>query len=222
MEFEDMKVIWNSQHDAPLYAIDRAALHAGVRRKSRAFMRRVFWRDLREIGIAALAGSGILVFGGMLAFGQPDRWRRLSGLDVAVSRWDAAALLVVSALWLFFAAYQLVSRTRQQRRERRFEPSLRGDLDRTISQADYRIRMATSVVWWGLLPVWLATVLFVRVLFNLVPTPPAVLVLAAFVVPVCLALDVVVKRRPIRHELVPLKREFESLRRTLTESERPS
>ena len=222
MDFEELRVIWTSQHDEPLYAIDRAALHASVRRKHRAFMRRALWRDLREIGIGLLAGTGFFLFGGMLAFGQPDRWRRLFGADVAVAGWDAAGLLAVSGLWLFFAAYQLVSRRRQQQLERRFEPSLRGDLDRTISQADYRIRMATSVVWWGLLPMWLATVLFVYVLFRLVSTPPAVLILAALVVPICLALDIIVKRRPIRQELVPLKREFESLRRTLTESERPS
>jgi hypothetical protein len=109
---------------------------------------------------------------------------------------------------------------RQEQRERRFEPSLRGDLDRTISQAEYRIRMATSIVWWGLLPVWLATLLFVNVLFNLVPTPPAVLILAAIVVPVGFALDILFKRRPIRNELLPLKQEFESLRRKLAESER--
>jgi hypothetical protein len=220
MNFEQMRVIWNSQNDEPLYAIDQAALHASVRRKSRALRRRVFWRDVREISIGLLAAAGFLVFGGMLALGREDGWRRLLGADVEASRWDAVTMLLVSGLWLFFAAYQLVSRMRQEQRERRFEPSLRGDLDRTISQAEYRIRMATSIVWWGLLPVWLATLLFVNVLFNLVPTPPAVLILAAIVIPVGFALDILVKRRPIRTELVPLKREFESLRRTLTESER--
>ena len=220
MNFEEMRVIWNSQNDEPLYAIDRAALHASVRRKSRAFMRRVFWRDIREISIGLLAGTGFFVFGGMLAFGHQDRWRRLFGADVEVSRWDAATLLVASGLWLFFAAYQLVSRRRQEQRERRFDPSLRGDLDRTISQTDYQIRMATSAVWWGLLPVWLAAVLFVYVLFKLVSTPPAVLILPAIVVPVGFALDILFKRRPLRTELLPLKQEFESLRRKLTESER--
>jgi hypothetical protein len=220
MNFEQMRVIWNSQNDEPLFAIDQAALHASVRRKSRALRRRVFWRDVREISIGLLAAAGFLVFGGMLALGREDGWRRLLGADVEASRWDAVTMLLVSGLWLFFAAYQLVSRMRQEQRERRFEPSLRGDLDRTISQAEYRIRMATSIVWWGLLPVWLATLLFINVLVNLVPTPPAVLILAAIVIPVGFALDILFKRRPIRTELVPLKREFESLRRTLTDSER--
>jgi hypothetical protein len=220
MDFDEMRVIWNSQNDEPLYAIDQAALHASVRRKSRAFVRRVLWRDIREIGIGLLAGTGFLVFGGMLAFGHEDRWRRLIGADVEVSRSDVATLLVVSGLWLFCAAYQLMSRRRQERSERRFESSLCGDLDRTISQTDYQIRMATSVVWWGLLPVWLATVLFVYVLFNLASTPPAVLILAAVVVPVGFALDILLKRRPLRTELMPLKQEFETLRRKLTESER--
>jgi hypothetical protein len=220
MDFEELRVIWNSQNSEPLYAIDEAALHVSVKRKSRAFTRRVFWRDVREISLGLLAGTVFLVFGGMLAFGREDHWRRLLGSDVEVSSWDAVTLLAVSSLWLFFAAYQLVSRVRQEQRERRFDPSLRGDLDRTIAQTDYRIRMATSVVWWGLLPVWLATVLFVYVVFKLVSTPPAVLLLAAIVIPVGFALDVLFKRRPVRTELLPLKQEFESLRRKLTDAER--
>ena len=65
----------------------------------------------------------------------------------------------------------------------------------------------------------MAKIAHAYVLFNLVSTPPAVLILAAIVVPVGFALDVLFKRLPMRTELLPLKQEFESLRRKLTESE---
>jgi hypothetical protein len=146
--------------------------------------------------------------------------RRLDWLYDQIAQLDEIDRALTLLLLDGFTAYQIVSRARQQQRERRFEPSLRGDLDRTISQTEYRIRMATSIVWWGLLPVWLATVLFVGVLFNLVATPPTVLILAVSVIPVGFALDILFKRRPIRNELLPLKQEFESLRRKLAESER--
>jgi hypothetical protein len=220
MNFEEMKVIWSSQDGEPLYAIDETELRASVRRRSHAFMRRMFWRDVREIGIGLVSATAFLVFGVTLAAGTEDRWRDLLGPGVEVSRRDALAMLAVSALWLFFAGYQLVGRKRQERRERLFEPSLRGDLDRTISQTDYRIRMGRTVVWWGLLPVWLATVLFLHVLMRIVATPPAVLILAAIVIPAGFAIDLIWKRRPIRTELLPLKREFEALRNKLTASER--
>lgn len=222
MDFEAMRVIWNSQNQEPLYAIDEAALHASVQRKSRTIRRRLLWRDIREISLGLLAGIAFFVFAGMLAVGHEDGSWLPFGVDVEVARWDAAALVVISGLWLFFAGYQLVSRRRQEQRERRFHPSLRGDLDRMISQTDYRIRMATSVVWWGLLPVWLATVLLVQVLFRLVSTPPAVWILVAIVVPVGFALDVLFKRRLMRAEFLRLKQEFVSLRRKLTDSEQPA
>jgi hypothetical protein len=220
MDFEELRVIWNSQDDRPLYAINEAGLHEHVRRKSRAFMRRNFWRDFREIAVGLVAGAGFLVFGGMLVLENEDRWRLWLGPDVEVSRWDALTMVVVSGLWLFFASYQLICRKRQEQRERRFESSLRGDIDRTISRTEHQIRMARSIVWWGLLPVWLATLLFVYVIVKLVPTPPTVLLLAAIVIPLGFGIDLLHKRRPLRTELLPLKQEFESLRRKLTEPER--
>jgi hypothetical protein len=46
------------------------------------------------------------------------------------------------------------------------------------------------------------------------------LLLAALVIPVGFALDVLFTRRPLITELLPLKQEFESLRRKLTDAGR--
>ncbi len=220
MDFEELRVIWNSQNSRPLYAIDEATLRERVRRRNRAFLRRVLWRDAREIAIGLAAGAGLLVFGAMLVLEDEGRWRLWFGPGVRMSRWDAFLLLIGSGLWLFFACYQVVARKRQEQRERRFESSLRGDIDRTISRTAHEIRMLRSIVWWGLVPVWVATALFVYVIVTLVPTPPMALLLASIVVPAGFVVDLLYKRRPLRTELLPLKQEFESLRHTLMESER--
>jgi hypothetical protein len=48
--------------------------------------------------------------------------------------------------------------------------------------------MGRSIVWWGLLPVWLAK-FFVYVIVKLVPAPPTVLLLAEIVIPLGFVVD---------------------------------
>ena len=45
MEFEDMKVIWDSQEKAPLYAMNEEGLHDLLRGKGRKFRRLIFWQQ---------------------------------------------------------------------------------------------------------------------------------------------------------------------------------
>jgi hypothetical protein len=222
MDFEEMKVIWDSQNKEPLYAVDEAGLHASVRRKTRAFARRIFWRDVREISIGLASGAGFFVFGWTLIAWDEARWRSLLGPGAEVSRWDAVMMLAASALFLHYALYHFVGRKRQERRERQFESSLRGDIDRTLAQTEYQIRMAQGAVWWGLIPLAVATGLGLYVICTIVPTPLAVWLLIPVVMVPAFVLDIRCKRRPIRTELLPLKQEFESLRHKLTESDCPA
>lgn len=220
MDYDDIKVIWDSQNEAPLYAVNEAGLRAGIQRQHRAFVRRIFWRDVRDIGIGLVYGAGILVFGGILAFDREDRWRSLLGTNIELSHAEILLLLVAAGLWLFSAGYQFVERRRQEKRARQFESSLRGDLDRTLAHTEHQIRMGKSALWWSVLPVWLSTALFIHILIRLVPTPPGVLILAAIVIPMGFALDLHCKRRPLEAELLPQQRKFETLRRKLMEADR--
>lgn len=221
MDFEEMKVIWDSQNDRPLYVLDEAGLHASVQREIRAFARRVLLRDVRDISLALITGLGLLVFGSMIAFGSTEQLQRLLGAKARVTHADSLVLLIASALWFFGAGYQWIERKRQKRREQEFDPSLRGDIDRTLAQTEQQIRLARSALWWSLIPAWVGTTLFTFALFTMIPTPRAVLFLWAVVLPLGFTVDLRCKRRLLRAELIPLKREFESLRRKLTEVEKP-
>ena len=59
MEFEEMKKIWDTQNNEPMYAINEAALHQRIRAKRN----RAKWNaDFTEVGLVviAIAVSGFL------------------------------------------------------------------------------------------------------------------------------------------------------------------
>jgi hypothetical protein len=167
MDFEEMKVLWDSQHEEPLYAVNQAGLRAMLLRNSSDFRRAVFWRDLREITIGTVASAGFLLFGGLLAAGQPERLASWFNVKTAPTAADMVAMIIAAGLWLHYAVWQYAGRKRQERRERHFDASVLGDLDREIARTEYQIRLARSVLWWGVLPVWTATFLFLFVASRL-------------------------------------------------------
>ena len=52
MNFDDLKIIWNEENAGRSYTIDEDALHRIAVKRARSFRKKVFWRDLREIGLA--------------------------------------------------------------------------------------------------------------------------------------------------------------------------
>ena len=156
MEFNEMKMIWDSQNQEPLYAMNEAALHAVVQRKNQEWnccLSRCF---AAEITIGLLCGALMFVCAGALIFGDPARLATLPWLKVAASRWDILALLAAGGIWFYYSAYMFLARKRQQRRVEVFDSSLRGDLERALAQTDFQIGLARSIVWWGLIPAWVA------------------------------------------------------------------
>jgi hypothetical protein len=219
MDFEHMKVLWDSQNNEPLYAVNQSDLHAMLLRKSRKFKRAIFWRDLWEISIGIVAGVGFLVFVGLLTTGQPERLAAWFNVEVPPTSWDLVALLIAAVLWFHYALYRQVGRKRQERRERQFTPSLRGDLEREIARTEYQIRMAQNVLWWGLLPLWAATFLFLNVASRLLDVSAWVVLGVAALFLGGVALDLRCKQRPIKRDLLPRKRELEALREKLSARE---
>ena len=63
MEFEEMKKIWDTQNNQPMFAIDEKTLHKRVKRKTEAINRSV---NLMEFGIIAITlgmGTYLLIDG---------------------------------------------------------------------------------------------------------------------------------------------------------------
>ena len=102
-----------------------------------------------------------------------------------------------------------------------FDSSLRGNLERALSQTDFQIALARDIVWWGLVPVWLAGALWVVTLLHLKAAPPtwAHVVMAALLIG-SLGFVVVQKQRSITNRFEPRKRELELLRAKLADPQR--
>ena len=61
MEFEDMKLIWDSQNNEPLYAINQEALYRKIQSKGRSITRTLDIVDVMMIGVNLLVGIILIV-----------------------------------------------------------------------------------------------------------------------------------------------------------------
>lgn len=215
MDFEEMKVIWDSQNQEPLYTLDETALHAVVRRRNQEFQRCAACRYAAEIGIGLACGVLMFVCAGVFAFGDAAWLATLPWPKVAVSHWDAVALFAAAGIWFYFAAYMRGARRRQSSRGEEFAPTMRGDIDRALAQVGFQIRVAEGILWRGFVPVWVAAALWVAVVFRLTDAPAWTYVFMASTMAGALVTTVSGQQRRISERYQPHQRELESLRRKL-------
>lgn len=139
---------------------------------------------------------------------------------MAGSRWDKLALLVAGGIWLYYCTYMYLARRRQLRREEVFESTLRGDIGRALAQTEFQVAMAQKIVWWGLIPVWVASTLWVLTLLHLSAKPAWSYPLMAILIIGSLVAVILGKQRSITNRFQPRKRELESLRAKLADPQR--
>ena len=96
MTFDELQKNWQSQPTGHKFAIDSNILLNEVKRNKKTFEAAIFWRDVREVGIA------VLLFVYFLYFGIRDNLWPLS-------------LLAILCLWIgvFMVADRIVQKRRQ-------------------------------------------------------------------------------------------------------------
>jgi hypothetical protein len=212
MEFDDLKVIWDSQNEEPLYAVNEDGLQAMLRKKAQAFKRLVFWQEAQTYGstLFVLGVVSILLTGYFT--GVLDRLR-----GNEMTSWDAVALFVGAGCWLQFGFNVWFVRIKQRKKERGFPATLRGELDRDIEQAEFEINSRRHLVR-DFLPPYLGSGLSSLVLFR---ATGAEWMMIPLIVAMVLALVVETRcqRRLVTNKLIPRKEELESLRNKLASAE---
>lgn len=192
MEFEEMQMIWDSQNEEPLYAINRQALHARIKEKRRA------------IETTLYTFEWILIIANLLA-----------GLIILLSANEADYLLnYVTAVGIFgLAGYMYWVQQKRKQNEQKFDDSLLGDIDKGIMQVEYQIQRSRTLLWWCVLP---ATIIFSLPLIG-----NFLLFVMWAVMAGSYALSYWQTEKEIRAVHLPRKQELESLRKLLLETDLP-
>jgi hypothetical protein len=133
MEFDEMKKIWDSQNNEPIYGINETGLHKVIRSKKKQTDHITNASELLWIGVNIATGSSVLAMNLFKDSGSIFMY--------LLSGW-----MLVSALYL------LVSRVRRIRQQNRFDRSMHGDLSHAISVATYQERLSTFGRW-NILPI---------------------------------------------------------------------
>lgn len=139
MDFEEMKMIWDTQNAEPLYAVNERALRHSVRGKTRRLKRIILFFEAAVM--VTTVGLSVLYFTSPLLRGQQ------------YERFVSAAILLGAA------AYFFVGISRRRRREAEFESSLLGEIDKGLWQVRHHVSRARGVRWSLLMPLCLAVVI---------------------------------------------------------------
>lgn len=194
MELEDMQVIWSAQDERPLYVLDRDAVHAAVRRKARAVERRVRHFEVGMLAVLAVMTAYFLV----KPIVQGHGWFRFV---------DVGLLLLV-------AGYVLRGRARRKARDRGFEASLAGELDKAIARVDYQVARIRGMPVWFMLPAGL--IVLIGLVVGDEPRSAWVWGASLGLLLVSTVVATWLSRKELRCVHLPRKRELQALRETLT------
>ena len=139
MEFDEMKKIWDSQTNEPLYTINEKALHNRILSKKKQAHHITNISEL--LSIIVYAGTGCFILG-MNFFKQSNN-----------------TFMYILAVWMLGSAlYLTVSRVRRIYGDHQFDRSLHGDLAHAVSVATYQVRIS-GLMRWNMLPIVLLIIL---------------------------------------------------------------
>ena len=190
MEFEEMQVIWDSQHEREMYAIDVDAMHREIKRKARKVERDM---SLNEIGLMVIC-----------VFTSLDLLR-----DPVIEQTDYHQIFG-SVVMLCVAAWMLMKRLARLKIRSQFDSTLTGDLDRAIAESKAQLTLGRTFHLWFLLPA--ASIMLVSIIAKSENQNPVVIIGLCF----SIALAIAVVHLGIRCFQVPEQRDLQALRDTLT------
>jgi hypothetical protein len=130
MLLDELQRTWQSQEDTRI-RVEPMLLLRELRRNQRSFKLTIFWRDFREVFVAA-AMAVFLSWNSFSADGWP--WLLLAG----------------ACVWV--GGFILVDRFRRRGRAARFGDTLLGCVESSLDDVEHQIWLLKNVFWWYLLP----------------------------------------------------------------------
>jgi di/tricarboxylate transporter len=140
MEFENLRAIWNTQNERPVYSLDDSRLAVGLYQQREESSRRLFRQQLGPVLLALFIAVGnALVFRAF--FTKTTQNLRFTGTDPRMSVWDGVALAGAAIAVVAVAVSRYIQRRRHERTQNVFAPSLREELERGIAQLDFEFSL---------------------------------------------------------------------------------
>ena len=201
MNFEDLQKTWQQDAMATKPVVD-ATLLAEVRKGSRAFSRRIFWRDVREVAASFLVAA---IFGKM-------------AIDAETEGAPAWPLWIAAGLPLGVAAFFIIDRVLMHRRASPQGETVAAEVERAAAAVRHQIWLLRNVLWWYILPLAVATTMIgVQFILYAPETMPAVVrwIMGALVLLTTGWFDLWVWRlnqKAVRDDLLPRLAELEQRR----------
>ena len=131
MNFEDLQKAWQSQNAGAKVTINADVLLKEVRHNQQHFRAMIFWRDAREVGVAAIMACLFL------------HW---------AIRDRAWCLYLLSFTCFGVGTFMLVDRWLQRQKRPVTNNPLRSCLEASLLQINHQIWLLKNVLWWYLLP----------------------------------------------------------------------
>jgi hypothetical protein len=217
MTLDKFKVIWDTQDEAPLFALEKDDLHAAVKDRQRTIRRRALRQDIFEI-TAAVVTVGFII-GILWAAASPEVARTLgwSKLQRPANGWELTLLALSAAYWIYHAARHFMDRKRRERAGRGFAATLDGDLASAVAETEQQMQAIRRMLRWGVPLCFVTAIVFVAVGFRLMAAPPMLYAAMAAALAAGLGLEYRCGLKSLREDLLPRQQELKSLQAKLAE-----
>jgi hypothetical protein len=132
MDFEELKVIWNSQENEKMYAINESTLHEYIRKNLKSVTNTMKFFE------TAITGANLLV----------GIWLMVESLDNIFP----STQHFLAVFYFGFGIYALVRVFMRREAEKPFEKTVVGEVERAIWRIDYLMAEARRMINWYLVP----------------------------------------------------------------------
>jgi hypothetical protein len=139
MNFEDLQKAWQSQDAGATVAINPDVLLREVRRNQHQFRVTIFWRDVREVGVAYLLAAFFSYQG--LRHGD----------------WTP---ILIGLACIGVGTFMLVDRVLQRRKQTTARDPLKRCIEASLKEVNHQIWLLKNVFWWYLAPIAAALAIY--------------------------------------------------------------
>jgi len=157
MEFEELRKVWDTQNNEPMYVINESALYKSVTSKKEKGLKITNISELLSI-IVHLGASAFIL------------------LSTILDRSSNIYMYILAGWMMMTGVYCLFGRIQRKRGDRQFDRTMLGDLNYAVSIATYQVRFS-ALLRWNAIPIALLTLLGV---WDAVRSPWMIIILTLF------------------------------------------